>query len=289
MKFLIIDGNSIMNRAFYGVKLPGDDVTMKNNALVGFIRIYLKHLKEEQPKYAAVAFDVHAPTFRHKMYDAYKGTRQSKPEEFLVQMPVIKEILSALGITVIEKAGYEADDIIGTLSRVASEKGISSTIITGDRDSFQLINDKVTVLFKSNKGDVRCTPENIREAYGVEPRALIDVKSLMGDKSDNIPGAPGIGEKTALMLINKYQTTDFIYEFVDTLDIPSSVKDKLVRGKEQVELSKKLAEIDLNVPISEDMDEYLIHKADFNRITEILVRMEMPNTLMRIRHALFNI
>ncbi|MBS7369336.1 MAG: DNA polymerase I, partial [Oscillospiraceae bacterium] len=210
MKLLLIDGNSIMNRAFYGIRLLSNKKGMFTNALTGFMNIYLKLLKEEQPTHIGVAFDVHAPTFRHEMYADYKGTRHGMPDELAQQMPVIKELLKALGITIIEKAGYEADDIIGTLSRACADMGQDCVIMTGDRDSFQLISDRVTVRLASNKEDIIYTPQKIREVYGVSPAEMLEVKTLMGDSSDNIPGVAGIGEKTALGLIQKYHSVQYI-------------------------------------------------------------------------------
>ena len=231
MKLLLIDGNSIMNRAFYGIRLLSNKKGMFTNALTGFMNIYLKLLKEEQPDHIAAAFDLRAPTFRHKMYAEYKGTRHAMPEELAQQMPVIRELLRALGVSVVELEGYEADDIIGTLSRAAAEQGGDCVIMTGDRDSFQLINDRVTVRLASNKEDIFYTPAKIAEVYGVTPREMLEVKTLMGDSSDNIPGVPGIGEKTALDLVRRYGTVDKIYSSLCALDIKDGVRRKLADGE----------------------------------------------------------
>ncbi len=203
MKLLLIDGNSIMNRAYYGIRLLTNKNGVPTNALTGFLNIYSKLIKEEKPDRIAAAFDLKAPTFRHKMYADYKGTRHAMPDELVLQMPLIKDILRNLGISVLEVEGYEADDIIGTLSRAAAEQGADCVISTGDRDSFQLVNEHVTVRLAANKEDIYYTPEKINEVYGVTPREMLEVKALMGDSSDNIPGVKGIGEKTALSLDRK--------------------------------------------------------------------------------------
>ena len=240
MKLLVIDGNSIMNRAFYGIRVLTNKKGMPTNALTGFLNIFLKLMKEEAPDRIAVAFDLHAPTFRHKMYADYKGTRHAMPDELRAQMPIIKQILTALGVAIVEKEGYEADDIIGTLSHAAESQGGECTISTGDRDSFQLITDKVTVRLASNKEDIIYTPAKIAEVYGVTPREMLEVKTLMGDSSDNIPGVPGVGEKTALGLIQKYHTVDYIYQNLDTIEVTKGVRAKLENGRESAELSRKL-------------------------------------------------
>ena len=282
MKLLLIDGNSIMNRAFYGIKALSNKKGQFTNALTGFMNIWLKLVKEEAPDLAAAAFDVHAPTFRHKMYDAYKGTRHGMPEELQQQMPIIKELLAAMGVTVIEKEGWEADDIIGTLSRAAAEKGLDCTIMTGDRDSFQLINDSVTVRLASNKEDIIYTPAKINEVYGVTPRQMLEVKTLMGDSSDNIPGVAGIGEKTALSLIQKYGSVEYIYANLDSIEVTKGVRAKLESGRQSAELSRKLAEIDLHAPIDEDMDKYKIAQTDSARAAEILTEMEMFGVMKKL-------
>lgn len=262
MKLLVIDGNSIMNRAFYGIHLLTNKKGAPTNALTGFMNIYLKLLKEEQPDHIAVAFDLHAPTFRHKMYAEYKGTRHGMPDELRAQMPVIKQLLTALGITIVEKEGFEADDIIGTLSHEAERQGGCCTISTGDRDSFQLITDRVTVRLASNKEDILYTPEKIAEVYGVTPREMLEVKTLMGDSSDNIPGVPGVGEKTALGLIQKYHTVQYIYDNLAEIDVTKGVRTKLENGRESAELSRKLAEITLEAPVPLDMEEYAVKSGD---------------------------
>ena len=221
-RLVLIDGNSILNRAFYGIMgtnmLQTEDGTY-TNAVYGFLAIMFKILDSLNPEYIAVAFDMRAPTFRHKMYSEYKGTRKGMPDELAAQMPMIKEVLNAMNIRIIEKEGYEADDILGTLAKKAGRRGIDVTILSGDRDTFQLATDKITIRIPRTKAgkteEDDYDKEKIIEQYGVEPRALIEVKGLMGDKSDNIPGVAGIGEKTALSMIKKYKTIEKLYEDIE--------------------------------------------------------------------------
>ena len=221
-RLVLIDGNSILNRAFYGIMgtnmLQTEDGTY-TNAVYGFLAIMFKILDSLNPEYMAVAFDMRAPTFRHKMYSEYKGTRRGMPDELAAQMPMIKEVLNAMNIRIIEKEGYEADDILGTLAKKAGRRGIDVTILSGDRDTFQLATDKITIRIPRTKAgkteEDDYDKEKIIEQYGVEPKALIEVKGLMGDKSDNIPGVTGIGEKTALGMIKKYKTIEKLYEDIE--------------------------------------------------------------------------
>ena len=206
MKFLAIDGNSILNRAFYGIKLLSNKKGVFTNAIFGFMNIYLKNVSVEKPDAVAVAFDLKAPTFRHKAAAYYKANRKGMPPELAQQLPLIKELLGLMGVTVLECEGFEADDILGTLSKACSDRGDKCFVLTGDRDSLQLIDDNVTVLLATNKGEINYTPARFTEDYGFEPIKLIDLKALMGDSSDNIPGVAGIGEKTASSLIKEYGT-----------------------------------------------------------------------------------
>lgn len=210
-KLIVVDGNSIVNRAFYGIMgskmLQTADGTY-TNAVYGFLAILFKELEDIKPDYMAIAFDLKAPTARHKMYDGYKATRKGMPDELASQMPILKNVIRAMNITIIEKEGYEADDILGTLSVMGEKSGLEVALLTGDRDSFQLATDKVSIYIprtKAGKTETDIFDRNkVLEVYGVEPRQLIDVKGLQGDTSDNIPGVPGIGEKTALSIIKKY-------------------------------------------------------------------------------------
>lgn len=282
MKLLLIDGNSIMNRAFYGIRLLSSGKGVFTNALTGFLNIYLKLLKEENPDRICAAFDLKSPTFRHKMYGEYKAGRHKMPDELAMQMPIIKDILRALGVKIVECEGYEADDIIGTLSRVCSENGGECLISTGDRDSFQLVGERVTVRLASTKEDVFYTPEKIREVYGVEPREMLEVKALMGDSSDNIPGVAGIGEKTALSLVKNYHTVEYIYRHIDEIDITASIRKKLEAGKESAELSRKLGEICLTAPISTNLDDYVVGEGDKEAAKGILLELGMNTAVKKL-------
>ena len=220
-KLVLIDGNSIMNRAFYGI-MGNKMLTTKDgkytNAVYGFLAILFKLMDDINPNYLVVAFDLKAPTARHKMYEGYKANRHGMPDELAEQMPIIKNILKAMNIDIIEKEGYEADDILGTLSKYGEKKGLKVTILSGDRDTFQLATDNITIRIPRTKAGKTETEEynrqKIKETYGIEPKQLIEVKGLQGDTSDNIPGVPGIGEKTALSLIQKYGTIEKLYKSI---------------------------------------------------------------------------
>ncbi len=282
MKFLAIDGNNILFRAFYAIRLLSNKKGQFTNALTGFMNTYIRVMNEEQPDYVVAAFDTHAPTFRHEMYSEYKGTRNKAPDELIQQMPVIRELLKALGVPVLEIDGYEADDIIGTLSRAAAEKGMDCVIMTGDRDSFQLIGEKVSVRYPSTKGDVMYDTAKIAEVYGVTPREMLEVKALMGDSSDNIPGVAGVGEKTALSLIQKFHSVEYIYENLDTIDVTKGVRTKLEKDKDNAFLSRRLGEIELHAPVSEDIEQYVVSKPANDRAAEILTEMEMFSIMKKL-------
>lgn len=282
MKLLLIDGNSIMNRAFYGIRLLTNKNGFPTNALTGFLNIYIKLMNEDKPDRIAAAFDLKAPTFRHKMYADYKAGRHAMPDELVRQMPVIKNILRGLGIPVLEIEGYEADDIIGTLSAAAAARNTDCVIMTGDRDSFQLVNDHVTVRLASNKDDIYYTPDKINEVYGVTPLEMLEVKALQGDSSDNIPGVPGIGEKTALSLIQRYHNIKYIYEHLDELDVSKSVRAKLESGKDSAELSRSLGEICLSVPVSTALDDYKPSAGNRPEAAGILRELQMNTALKKL-------
>ena len=258
MKLLVLDGNSIVNRAFYGIKLLTNKNGEYTNAIYGFLNILLKLEDICSPDAVAVAFDVHAPTFRHKMYDEYKAGRKGMPDELRAQMPVLKEMLKNLGIKTIEKEGWEADDILGTLAAVCRKNGDECFIATGDRDSLQLAHGGVKVLLARTKMGQAVTDiydeKAIDEEYGVTPEELIQVKALQGDASDNIPGVAGVGAKTALDLIARFHTLDNIYNNLDELDIKPGVKAKLKNDKEKAYLSLKLGTISVDAPIDTDID-----------------------------------
>lgn len=260
MKLLVLDGNSILNRAFYGIRL----LTTKNgeytNAVYGFINILNKLISSEEPDAVCAAFDLKAPTFRHKMYTEYKAGRKPMPQELVPQFPLIKEYLTLSGYTVIEKEGYEADDILGTLARLSEESKNECVIATGDRDSLQLVSEKVSVILATTKAGspetVKYTPEKVYEKYGLYPESLVDLKAVQGDTSDNIPGVPGIGEKGATDLIKAFGNIDYIYENLETLDIKEGIRKKLADGKESAYLSRKLGRICKEVPLSENISDY---------------------------------
>ena len=276
-KLVLIDGNSILNRAFYGI-MGSKMLTTKDgkytNAVYGFLAILFKVLDDTKPDYIAVAFDLKAPTARHKMYEGYKANRKGMPNELAEQMPIVKEILTDMNITIIEKETYEADDILGTLSKTAEKKGIDVVIVSGDRDTFQLASNKVTIRIphtKVGKTEVDYFDEEaIVEKYGIKPKQLIEVKGLMGDTSDNIPGVSGIGEKTALELIKKYKTIDGLYKAIDEKkdDLKPKTKEKLVNDKEMAYLSRTLGTINREVPLDNKIEDLKIKEWNKEKVTE---------------------
>ncbi len=282
MKFLIIDGNSILNRAYYGIRMLTNKKGVPTNALTGFTNTLLMLKKDIVPDRIAVAFDLKAPTFRHKMYDGYKANRKGMPEELAQQLPYIKKIIGLMGITIIEKEGYEADDIIGTISAICTKENAHCYISTGDRDSFQLINDNVTVRLAKTKGDIVCTPEYIMYEYGVKPRQMIEVKALMGDASDNIPGVSGIGEKTALSLIQNFDSVDGVYENLDSGKVKTAQKAKLLADKEMCYLSRQLAEICLDAPIDYNLDSYKEKPVSEDELSLLLSELEMYSLIKKL-------
>lgn len=245
---LIIDGNSILNRQFYGIRPLTTKSGLFTNALYGFMNVLISELDALSPKYAAIAFDVHAPTFRHKSYDAYKAGRHATPEELLMQFPYAKKLARAMGVSVLEQEGFEADDILGTLARMGRENGVHTYILTGDRDSLQLIDDQATVLLASNGGTITFNAPEFEEKYGVRPSQFVDMKALMGDSSDNIPGVPGIGEKTASKLIAEWGSLDGLYANLDKLK-KGKMLENLTSGKDSAYMSQFLAKIVDNVPL----------------------------------------
>ena len=253
-KILIVDGNSILNRAFYGVRPLTTKDGLHTNAVYGMYTIISKNIALVNPDFCVVAFDMKAPTFRHLMYEGYKANRKGMPEELAQQFSYAKDCMRGMGFSVIELEGYEADDILGTVSTMATEKGIHSYLLTGDRDSLQLINDNVTVLLATNKETVNFDGEKFREAYGITPGQFVDVKALMGDSSDNIPGVAGIGEKTALKLISDFSSLGKLYEEYEASKLSPSVKQKLADGKENAFMSQRLATIEKNSPIDFDLE-----------------------------------
>ena len=279
LKFLVLDGNSILNRAFYGIRMLSNKKGQMTNGIYGFLTTMQKLLNETNPDAVAVAFDLPAPTFRHKMYDGYKANRKKMPEELASQVPILKELLSALGYNPIMCEGYEADDILGTFARYCEEKNYECVLATGDRDSLQLISPNVTVRIASTKfGKPESTlydEEKVKEVYNVSPLALIDVKALQGDSSDNIPGVKGIGEKTARDLVSKFGSIDNIYSNLEnSTEIKESVKNKLLNGKKEAYMSYELGKINRNAPIKITDEEYVRKPVNTHRAKEIMIDLE---------------
>lgn len=284
MKLLAIDGNSIMNRAFYGIKALSNKKGTFTNALTGFMNIYLKTAGDISPDCCAVAFDLKEPTFRHKASAAYKANRHGMPDELAMQMPLIKDILRDMGISVIECPGFEADDILGTLASSCGGND-NAYILTGDRDSLQLITDNVTVLLHTTKELIRCTPEKFGEMYnGLEPKQLIDLKGLMGDSSDNISGVKGIGEKTALALISEYGSVEGLYEKLGKGEVTAtkSVIAKLEAGAQDAKDSKWLATIVTEAPISRNIADYSYKEKDEAALSQLLTELEMTKLMEKL-------
>ena len=257
-KLLIIDGNSIINRAFYAIRNLSTRSGLNTNGIYGFLNIMTKTMQNENTDYTVVAFDMRAKTFRHKIFEGCKAQRKGMPPELAEQMPVLHDVLDALGISWIEQEGYEADDLIGTVSKICDENGIICRILTGDRDDLQLVSENTNVLLTvtaQGKTDTVCyDPKAVFEKYGVKPEALIEVKGLMGDSSDNIPGVAGIGEKTALSLISKYKTLDGVYENLS--DMKGALLTKLENGRESAFMSRELGKIVRDVPISYSIEDF---------------------------------
>ena len=281
MKLLAIDGNSILNRAFYGIKLLTTRDGRYTNALVGFFNILTKLTGAEAPDEVAVAFDLKTPTFRHKMYAGYKAQRKGMQDELAAQMPVLKEMLTALGYKIVTCEGYEADDILGTLAAACRARGDECVIATGDRDSFQLVGGPVRVQYEGTKAQ-RIDEDAVRERYGVAPAQMIDVKSLMGDSSDNIPGVPGIGEKTALALIQTFGSLEGVYGHLDDARIKKGVRAKLEAGREQAEMSRTLARIVCTAPIDTAPGAYRRGAPDAEKARALFTQCEMFSTLAKL-------
>ncbi len=286
MKLLVVDGNSILNRAFYGIKLLSTKQGVFTNAVYGFINILCRLLEDEKPDGVAVAFDLKKPTFRHLKYDAYKAGRHKTPDELLSQFPIIKSWLTLSGYHVIECEGFEADDILGTLAKSSRLTNHECVIATGDRDSLQLVSDKTRVLLASTRMGktevINYTPEKVLERYGVTPKEMIELKALMGDSSDNIPGVAGIGEKTATDLISRYHSVEYIYENLDALEIKDSVREKLREGKESAELSRFLGTICCEAPINTDIESYKNQPCDKNGLALLMTELEFFKLMQKM-------
>ncbi len=273
MKLIVFDGNSILNRAYYGIRPLSTKDGIPTNALYGFINIIRKNINMlgEEPVYGAVAFDMRHPTFRHKKFDGYKATRKGMPDDLAVQLPFAKNASELLGFHVIEKEGFEADDILGTLITMGEQKGIDCVIVTGDRDSLQLVSEKTTVFLATTNETKIFTPESFTEAYGFAPSLLIDAKAIMGDSSDNIPGVPGIGEKGAYNLVKEFGTLENIYKNTDK--VKAGIKKKLEEGKSSAEMSYFLAKIVRDVPLG-NIEDFRILEKDNEKLREFFIKME---------------
>ena len=292
-KLVAIDGNSIMNRAFYGImhtRMLSTTDGIYTNAIYGFLSILFKLINDENPDYICVTFDLKAPTFRHKKYDGYKATRKGMPDELRMQMPLIKDVLRAMNIKILEIEGYEADDILGTLAKYGDENNMQVLLLTGDRDALQLVSNNVTVRIPTTKmgttESTNYTPNVVKEKYGVEPIEFIQTKGLMGDTSDNIPGVPGVGEKTAFSLIKEYHNIDYIYDELEAghelEGIKGKLKEKIIGNKDLAFLSRELGTIYKEVPIKIDLSE--LEKKEFNNeeLYNLFVKLQFKNFIEKL-------
>lgn len=283
MTLLAIDGNSILNRAFYGIRMLTNSKGVPTNAVYGFFNIYLKEAAQVQPDGAAVAFDLRSPTFRHKAVASYKANRKGMPEELAQQLEPVKALLRGMGITVLEAEGYEADDILGTLARLCREHGQDCVILTGDRDSLQLVGEHVRVDLATNKETIPFTEERFRQEYGFAPVQLIDLKALMGDSSDNIKGVPGIGPKTATGLIQTYGTIENLYAHLEEAGLTKGAYAKLSGGRASAEESKWLATIVQDAPIPQDPEAYRLKAPDREGVSALLTELELFRLMDKLK------
>lgn len=285
-KLLIVDGNSIINRAYYGVRPLSTKSGIPTNGIYGFMNILLKYIEEYKPEYLCVAFDLKAPTFRHKMYSEYKAQRKGMPEDLAEQMPHLKELLTAMNIRTLSIEGYEADDIIGTVSRICEENGVWCGIITGDKDDLQLASESTVVLLTTTKAGQTITEsldyKGVLNKIGVTPKEYISVKALMGDSSDNIPGVNGIGEKTAFELIQNFGSLDAIYDNIESDKIKKGVREKLLADKENAYFCYKLCEIERYVPISFSIENTSVTTPDFKALHDKLQELELKKIAERL-------
>ena len=283
---IIIDGNSIINRAYYGVRPLSTQSGIPTNAVYGFMNIMLKYIEDYMPDYLCVAFDLKAPTFRHKMYEAYKAQRKGMPDDLAAQLPHLKEVLSAMNILQLSLEGYEADDIIGTVSRMCDESGIKCNIVTGDKDDLQLASENTTVLLTTTRMGQTTTEaldnKGVFEKYGVTPEEFISVKALMGDSSDNIPGVKGIGEKTAFELLQNFHSLDGLYENIESDIIKKSAREKLITGKDDAYLCHTLCKIDRNVPMEFSFDNAAYREPDAEALVKKLTELELKKIIQRL-------
>lgn len=283
-KLVLIDGHSILNRAFYGVPDLSTAQGLHTNAVYGFLNILFKILEEEKPDYLTVAFDVKAPTFRHKLYPEYKGTRKPMPQELHEQVPVMKEVLAAMGILTVEQAGLEADDILGTLAKRGEKAGMAVSLVSGDRDLLQIATDKIKIRIPKTKGGKTEVEDyyaaDVQEKYGVDPVGFIDLKALMGDTADNIPGVPKVGEKTAAELLKQFGTLDNLYEHVEEVT-KKAVRESLIGNRKLAFLSRTLATIDVDSPIEINWEQARLGSLFTPQAYEVFARLEFKNMLGR--------
>lgn len=283
-KILVIDGNSIINRAFYGIRILTTKSGKYTNAIYGMVNMITKQIDAIKPDYCAVAFDIKHPTFRHEMYDGYKAGRHPTPPELLSQFPDAKECLTLMGIKVLELPGWEADDIQGTIAKMAhSENDTESYILSGDRDLLQLIDDKVTVLLATNNDTITVKRVEFREKYGIEPELFVDMKALMGDSSDNIPGVAGVGEKTAASLIQNFGHLEEIYDNIDDKRITKGVREKLVRDEKNAYLSRDLARIDVHAPVDITLDDIKYNGFDKGGLYKKFSELELNSFITKFK------
>ena len=279
-KLLVVDGNSILNRAFYGVKPLSTSEGIPTNAVFGFINILNRNLETVEPDLCAIAFDLKAPTFRHKMYSEYKAGRREMPEELAEQFPYAKEASKILGFNLFELEGYEADDILGTLAAKA-DADTETYILTGDRDSLQLISDKTKILLATNNEPITYDRAAFFEKYGVEPEQFVDVKALMGDSSDNIPGVAGIGEKTATKLIAQFGSLDALYEAIPSKELSSGVNAKLEAGRDSAFMSRELAKIFTDVPVDVSCEAVCRRELDRDAAYKLFTKLELSSFIKK--------
>ena len=287
-KILLIDGHSILNRAFYGLPDLTNAEGLHTNAIYGFLNILFKMVEEEKPDYLTVAFDLAAPTFRHKIYDAYKGTRKPMPHELRQQVPVMKDVLTAMGIPLLSKEGYEADDLLGTIAKRSEAKGMDVTVLSGDRDLLQLATDHICIRIPKTKGGKTTIEDyfakDVEEAYQLTPLQIIELKALMGDTADNIPGLPGVGEKTATKLLLEYGSVENAHAHVEDIK-PNKAKNAFLEHYDLAILSKELATICIDSPIEYDWEAARIHDLYTPDAYEFFKELEFKNFLSRFEET----
>ena len=291
-KILLIDGHSILNRAFYGVPDLTNKSGLHTNAVYGFLNILFKAIEDEKPTHLAVAFDLSAPTFRHEMYKEYKGTRHPMPDELREQVPVMKELLSAMNVTIMEQAGYEADDILGTMAKNAQGAGFDAVILSGDRDLLQIADEHIKIRIPKTKGGKteveEYFPKDVIEKYSVTPLQFIDVKALMGDSSDNIPGVPKVGEKTAISLIVKFDSIDGIYEHIEEVPKPA-IKQSLIDNKDLAYFCQKLVTIEIHADIPYRIDDTVMPDFYNDKSYGIIRDLELKSYLTKFDSSMVKV